>query len=369
MRKERLNKVVSLIKEKDVDGFLISNPKNIYYLSGFIGLAPEDREASLYVGKDKGYLVVPEMYAWEAKGLESVEAGDIELVVDRERDGILSKFIHLDRDTKKVLVESDDLKVAEYRELENIFQGELLEAHQEIEKMRMIKESDEIEIIKKAVEITDKTFEGLVEYLQNTDYTRLSELDVIDELRKISRSLSGEGFGFDPIVASGPGSALPHYKTSDKKLKREETLLVDLGIKYGEYSGDLTRTIYLGKAPERFKQMYDLVLQANEKALSVCRAGVSEEELYNAANDVFKDKELDKYFIHGLGHGIGLDIHEEPYLRQNRKGKLKTGMTITIEPGLYFEGEFGIRIEDFVVVREDGCDILSKADKNLIEIV
>lgn len=365
-----ISKLQTELSDRNADAIFVANPMNIYYLTGFRGLSPEEREVGLLVTKKDALLFLPEMYQQSARELEDVRNGDIELVIEKERDNLMTSFVQRIPQGAVVLYEGNNLLVSELNELQSRYSGVFQDAGGLIEELRIIKTEAEIEKIKKAVEITDETWNRLVGFLRSTDYTRFTELDIADELRRVARELGGEGFSFDPIVASGAGSAEPHYFTGNKKLQKGELLLVDLGIKYQGYCGDLTRCVFLGKAPEDVKNIYAVVLESLRRAIEACRSGAEESSPYSAANGYFQSLKLDHYFLHRAGHGIGLAVHEEPSLFTGHTNILRPNMTITIEPGLYFAGKFGIRIEDYVIVREGGCEVLStKSPKQeLIEI-
>lgn len=196
--------------------------------------------------------------------------------------------------------------------------------------------------------------------LQKTDPTELTELDLVAAIRSISDELGGEGFGFDPIVASGPSSAEPHYRTKKNKLLANEPLLLDFGIVYQGYTADLTRTIYLGKPTEKYLCRYKLVLECNQLCIDAVKPGVTGQTLDHIAMDFFQKNHVDNYVLHSLGHGVGLNIHENPGINHKSIQPLETGNVITIEPGLYFSEEYGIRLEDLILVTKEGCEILSK---------
>lgn len=177
----------------------------------------------------------------------------------------------------------------------------------------------------------------------------------------------GEGWGFDPIVSFGQGSSQPHYRTGSKQIGQGPVLL-DFGVIFRGYTGDLTRTMYIGKAHDTFREMYKLVLECNRLCIAACKPGIPAYQLHKVAVDFFQEHGVDTSFLHGLGHGVGLNIHEEPFFRSNCQTMLQPGMVITIEPGLYFPGEFGIRIEDYVIVTETGCEVLSTSPKELLEL-
>jgi Xaa-Pro aminopeptidase len=342
---------------------LVTNARNIYYLTGFRGISPEEREASLLVTLENAYLFVPRMYAEQGELLASVQAKTVTLVIDDERDGLLylpSKYL---RNSDAVLLEEQNLRLFEFDAIQSHYSATILRSGSIIESLRIIKDKVEVEIIKRAVEIADLAWRDLVACLRTDKYEKRSEYEIAEILLSLSRKHGGEGWGFDPIVASGAGSSQPHYKTGSKKLESNTVLLVDFGVSFQGYTSDLTRTVMLGAVSDEILHAYQTVLACNQSAIQECRPGVLTSDLQEHAVDFFKSKQVDQYFIHGLGHGVGLDIHEEPYFRQTQDTKLEPGMIVTIEPGLYYPNQFGIRIEDYLLITEDGAEVLSSSPK------
>ena len=246
---------------------------------------------------------------------------------------------------------------------------ELKGASNIIELFRLHKDTDEKKKITLVVRKTDAVFDDIVKFLTTTDYASLTELDVADKLRFFGRQHGLKEFSFEPIVACGPGSSEPHYHTGLNKLQKGNILLMDFGFKYEGYCSDLTRCVFLGKADENVKNIYKIVLECNKRALAECKIGVATGKLHSNAVTFFEKHNLDSYFIHGLGHGVGIDIHEEPFFRIDRTTKLEKGMVVTIEPGIYLPGKFGIRIEDYVIMGKAEAEVLSTSPKELIEII
>lgn len=367
----RLLTVQSLLSQKSATAFFITNPKNIFYLTGFIGISPQERESSLLVTKEQSYLFVPAMYEEQARrAIQQSTLSNCEMIVDHERYGLLTSFVRYINETDTVLVESNNLTLAEFEKIQNTTKTKLQPEKFLIEQSRIIKDEQEIQFLQKACEITDQTFNAIVKLLQNTDYTQITEMDIADYMRVTSRELGAHGFGFDPIIASGAGAAQPHYFTSIKKLEKNNCLLLDFGFVFNGYTADLTRTIFLGKAPEEFKKMYSLVKECNETCIQACKNGITTKALHSLSSQFFKEKNIEKYYLHSLGHGVGLDVHEAPSVGMNNEIILEPNMIITIEPGLYFENKFGIRIEDVILVKKDGAVVLSsQSSKELIEII
>lgn len=363
----RIERLQKIIHEYKAHAILVTNAKNIFYLTGFIGISPHERESTCLVTTEKTYLFVPKMYEEKARKLDRDKK--LEIIVDHERYGLLTSFVRFVDPASRILCESTDLRIAE---LENIRAktGLTLDPQQRIiEPLRMIKDNEEIALLKKACSITEQVYDGIVRILQSVDdVSELTELDIADAMRSLGREYGADGFGFDPIVALGAHAAEPHYITGNTPLEMGQCLLMDFGFQYKGYTADLTRTIFLGKADDGFTKIYNLVKENNQRCIEAVKPGVTTKELFELSVKIFKEKELDQHYLHSLGHGFGLDVHEAPSVGSNKETPLEPGMVITIEPGLYFAGGFGVRIEDDVLVTEDGYELLTTSSKDLLEI-
>lgn len=364
----RIKQVQQLLGNFNADAFFCTNPLNVLYLTGFAGLSPSEREATLLITSSTAILYVPKMYQEQAEKLVSVKEKIILLKVDLERDGLMHLFKKDLQDRTRVLIESENLTLFEFDQIEEKSVHEFIAASHVVDGLRLYKDEDEKKIITEVVLKTDSVFDNIVKFLNTTDYTKLTELDIADIFRKIGRDFGLQEFAFEPIIASGAGSSEPHYKTGLKKLKMGEVLLMDFGFKYKGYNSDLTRTVCLGAPCDRVRNVYDIVLECNKKALAACKAGITTGTLQQLSVEFFKHHILDTFFLHGLGHGVGIAVHEEPYFRIGRTTKLEKGMVVTIEPGLYFANDFGIRIEDYVYMGERDGEVLSTSEKELITI-
>ena len=229
--------------------------------------------------------------------------------------------------------------------------------------MRLIKTDSEIKRIEKAQIISQKAFEQLVKTIKIGQ----TETEIAERLTKIIKSLGADGLAFESIVASGRNSALPHHLTGKQKIKKGQVLLLDFGAKYKDYCADLTRTIFIGRAKNHQRNIYIHVASAQKTALEKIGRGQKTSEAYHTANNVFKKQKLHQYFLHGLGHGIGLETHERPYLRSTIDELLLENMVFSVEPGLYLPWG-GIRIEDLVVMSQGRAKILGKTIDEIIEI-
>jgi Xaa-Pro aminopeptidase len=233
-----------------------------------------------------------------------------------------------------------------------------------IEPLRLVKDEDELALMSEAALLGCRLFEHILGFIG----PGLKEIEVAAELEYRARLLGAEGMSFETIVASGARSALPHGKASTGLLPRRGFLTMDFGVVLNGYCSDMTRTVFLGRPKADERNVYEAVLEAQQKAVGAVAAGASCEEVDEAARGVLREAELAENFTHSTGHGVGLEIHEPPRLGVGEKSRLLDGMVVTVEPGVYLPGQFGIRIEDMVAVTGKGCRILTPAPKALIEL-
>jgi Xaa-Pro aminopeptidase len=233
-----------------------------------------------------------------------------------------------------------------------------------VEPLRWIKDEDELAIQRDAALTGCRLFEHMLTFIR----PGLAEYEVAAELEYQARRLGAEGMSFETIVASGPRSALPHGRATGNKTPRKGFLTLDFGIIREGYCSDMTRTVYLGKAGRRERETYQSVLEAQESAVAAVSAGARCGDVDEAARSVLRKAGLAEAFSHSTGHGVGLEIHEAPRIGAGQSVRLSAGMVITIEPGVYLPGQFGIRIEDMVAVTKTGGDVLTPAPKALIEL-
>lgn len=222
--------------------------------------------------------------------------------------------------------------------------------------LRALKEGEEAENLRKSCRIAGKAF-GLIKPRIKTGRT---ELSVYRELEDIMQGMGAKGPSFNLIVGFGPNSALPHHVTSERKLRSNEAVLLDYGCVYNHYCSDITRTYFHGRPTEEFRKVYAIVAASQKAGLARVKAGVNARAVDKACRDVISDAGYGQYFIHGTGHGIGLEIHEFPRVNTKADVELRPGMAVTVEPGIYLNGKFGVRIEDSVLVTRTGCEILTK---------
>jgi Xaa-Pro aminopeptidase len=233
-----------------------------------------------------------------------------------------------------------------------------------VAKLREVKDADEIARMRAAAALGCGLFDHILTFID----ADLSEAAIAAELEHEARRRGAEGMSFETIVASGPRSALPHGRASGAKLPRRGFVTMDFGVVLAGYCSDMTRTIHMGRATAQERDVYDAVLEAQEAGVAAVQPGAAASDVDKAARSVLKRVRLDKHFSHSTGHGVGLEIHEGPKLAAKQSQKLEAGMVVTIEPGVYMPGKFGIRIEDTVLVTDTECEVLTPTTKAWIEL-
>jgi len=349
----RLERLRSLMSTRKIEAVLFSNPVNIAYLSGFTGTA-----GCLLVTAEKSCLFTDFRYLLQAQH----EAKEF-TIVDGGQSGwhkVAESLALFGFDS--LTVEADHLTVDGCHRLDTALSGVTVNAVPSLAtELRRIKSVEEKKALEAAVVLTDQAFIHILPYLR----AGVRERDVALELEFFLRRHGATAASFQFIVASGHRSALPHGVAGDKLLVHGDAVVLDFGCVLNGYCSDLTRTVFVGSCSERQQQVYNAVLTAQEQALAQIRAGISCGEADALARGVLAEHGLAEYFGHGLGHGLGREVHEAPRVSAAVNDLLAAGMVITVEPGVYFSGEFGVRLEDVVVVEEKGVRNLTRSAKDL----
>lgn len=343
------------ISRMNMDGMIVSNPVNIKYLIGI------DAEGILLLTRKENIYITDSRYIEYANGVLTI---DDEIIVTNVTDISLDDYENFFLFCENVGFEENHLTYSKYKEYMRRYKiNNFVETDNMIEKQRMIKDSEEIEKIAKACEITDKCFSHLLEFIK----IGMTEKEIAWEIERYFLTHGAEGTSFETIVASGLNSSMPHAIPTDRKISSGDIITIDMGCKYEGYCSDMTRTIFVDFIQDYIKPVYDLVLKNQELTLK---------EIYDGANVRILSKMVENDFnlnhfdlVHSLGHGVGLDIHEEPVL-SSRKGDflLRENMVLTDEPGIYIPGKFGVRIEDTIVITKQGAKRLTTSSKEYIII-
>lgn len=337
------------------DAILISDRSNIRYLSGFTGTF-----AYLVISRDKAFILTDSRYTMQARQ-QSVHFSLVKL--ERYTPPMSIARLCEQQGWAVLAFERNDLSFDFYDRLKSCFgRVNLIPVENAAEQFRAVKDAEEIEIIRTAEHIGDAAFQHVLEILR----PGMTEREVAFELEMAMRRQGASGLSFDTIVASGMRSAMPHGVASDKKIEKGDLVVFDFGCVYEGYCSDMTRTIGVGSLSEAQKDLYHLVLKAQTAALKAVHADIVGEKMQDLVQAIFDKAGFGSYFGHGLGHSVGLDIHEEPRFSRNVKEKIPAGTVISVEPGLYVPGIGGVRIEDLIVLKPLGYENLAQSPKELL---
>lgn len=336
-----------MIKARPSEAYLITKPEHVFYLTNF------DGEGFVIVDEHGITLATDQRYWLLAKKIKKsgVKLFDLKSGWSEE---LSLNFIH----ARTVHFEEEHLTVAALTKWENMLPGRIWKKSEGyIRKVRMIKREDELEKLTMAASLGDKVLKKVLPMIK----PGVTELHIANLLRQYSHEYA-DGVSFPPIVAFGKNGAVPHHHSDGTKLKKNDAILIDQGVKYKGYMSDMTRCFFIGKGIPAIRKMYDQLLVAQQAGVNMVRAGVMISDL-DAAVRALLGKE-NKYFTHSLGHGVGLEVHEDPGVSGRSDVVLKEGMVITIEPGIYKAGVGGVRVEDTVIVTKNGCEVITRSSKN-----
>lgn len=357
LREKRLAALRALLAEKGLDAVIVTKYVNLNYFSGFRG-----DDTTLVISGDRTLLITDSRYTEQAKN-QAEGFGVVE-----QKDGLLAKTAEIIRELgcKKVGFEGNDLVYDRYARLKELLEGVDFSQPLVLDSLRQVKDEEEIACIRKACAIADRAFEKALAFIR----PGVTELAVAACLEDAMRELGSEEPAFKTIVASGLRGALPHGTATEKIIAEGEFVTMDFGAKFRGYCSDMTRTVCVGKADEKQRRIYEDVLEAQELALTLIKPGAAGKSVDWMVRESLNRRGLAQYFGHGLGHSLGLEIHEEPRLSPRSDCEhLLPGMLVTDEPGAYLPDWGGLRIEDTVLVTESGCEALTKAGKELLEIL
>lgn len=349
---KRVKNVQKKLNDYKIDALLVTNMYNVRYLANFTGTT-----GLAVITKEKAYFVTDFRYteqaAEQAEGFEIVKnEGPIYEEV--------AKIIENDQ-IKTIGFEEEDITFATYKKIEKLFPSELKAISGLVEKLREVKSEAEIEIIQKAVDIAEKAYDYILGFVK----PGMTEIEVANELDFYMRKHGATGVSFDTIVASGLRSAMPHGVASEKVIEEGDMVTIDFGCYYEGYASDMTRTFAVGDPGEELKNIYEIVKQANLKVTAAAKAGMTGAELDAVARDYISEHGYGEAFGHTTGHGLGLEVHEGPAISFRNENKLEENNVITNEPGIYIPGLGGVRIEDDLVIKEDGKINLMSTSKEL----
>ena len=350
----------ALLGKIDADGFLVfnlegSDQESLYYLTGFTG------EGGLVLTQDKILLITDSRYTEQTKR----EVPDLPVYIVKK--GYEEEIAQVINDLGITRLSLSSRRMSHYlvNKLGNAVTAQIVPQDDPVGELRKIKDSDEILRIREATRVTEESLQELLSEVK----VGVTERHLALRLEWLMRTRGAERVAFDLIIAAGENTALPHYQPGDRKLREGDLLLCDIGAQVNHYCSDMTRVFSVGEPTQQAKELYDLVLRANRTGVAALKPGASGKEVDAAARDVIAAAGHKEHFGHGLGHGVGLEVHESPRLSPLSKDTLQPGMVVTVEPGVYLPGFGGVRIEDLLVVTENGYESITSFPRERLEIV
>ena len=353
---DRLERLTARFPEKELDALLISAPENRRYLSGFTGSA-----GYLFITPERAVLVTDSRYTEQATN----QAPDFQVIQVRGGwDWLLEQM--KETGVKRVGFESRNMTVATYDSLISAIKDDsalnqvsMIATAEIPEEGRVLKDQRELALLQRAIDASDAAMEAVCP----TITAGMTEREVAWRMEMAMRDFGADGISFDTIVASGPNGAMAHHRPSDRVILEGEPIVIDMGAIVEGYCSDITRTVVVGEPDETFNKIYDIVLGAQLTAINMVKPGMTGEDCDGLSRAVIAEAGYGDNFGHSLGHGVGLAVHENPRVSPRSPDKLEPNMVFTVEPGIYLTGWGGIRIEDIVVLGDDGAKVLSKAGK------
>ena len=354
---KRRKALLAEIASRKMDCLLVTHPANWFYLTGFSG-----ESGALIVARDRTTLVTDGRFTVQAA--QETRGVKIEL----QQGGLFAavgSFLKT-RGLTRAGYDANQLTVQQLKNLRKSLGRKWrgVEAAGLVERLRMRKDPQELGVMRKTAILAGGVLEGVLKLIR----PGVRETEIAAEIEYQMKRHGASGPSFETIVASGARGALPHARPTAKKLRKNELVVLDLGAILGHYCSDMTRTVHLGRASKRVQAWYRSVQTAQQAAVAAVKAGVTCGEVDAAAREVLKKNGLSRYFVHSTGHGLGLEVHEDPRIARDQAIRLEAGNVITIEPGIYMEGVGGIRIEDDVVVRQGSAEVLTRVTRDLIEL-
>jgi Xaa-Pro aminopeptidase len=349
--------LISKLSETKIDALLITSPANWYYLTGFSG-----ESGALIVSRKGASVITDGRFMVQGRA----EVAGVRIL---QQKGSLFEFVGQflkDSRCRRVGFDPTQVTVGQLQSLRRTAGARVrwIPTLGKVESLRMRKDEAELAQMRRAAILAGQVVQQAIGLLK----PGIREFEVGAEIEYQMRKRGGSGPAFETIVAFGERAALPHARPTAKRLRKNELVVLDLGVILGHYCSDITRTVYVGRAPKRIRMWYQAVLEAQRAAIAAATSGVACGDVDTAARQVLAGYHLDHLFVHSTGHGLGLEVHEDPRVARGQKKRLEPGNVITIEPGVYSAGIGGIRIEDDVAVHADRTEVLTRAPRDLIEI-
>ncbi len=360
---DRLRKLQALMEVSGVDLTVVGPGADMLYLTGFSDEARERPLLLIIPMEGAPKFLVPELYARQVEEVAAFPPTHI--WSDSQGPGAALREAVRGLEAERVAVD-DDLAARAMLLLQDALPRASFSLASPLRKeLRMRKSPGELELMERAAAIVDRSF---LRVLENVTFLGRTEREVARDLEGIVLEEGAAGMAFETLVASGPNSALPHHRAGDRRIESGDVVILDFGCRVGGYCSDITRTVVCGEPTPRMREVHRVILEAQEEGVRTVRPGVLAQEVDRAVRGVISREGFGEWFVHRTGHGIGLEVHEEPYIVEGNTLPLEEGMTFSVEPGIYLPGAFGIRVEDIVVVESGGARRLNRCPRELVAV-
>ncbi|BFH64838.1 M24 family metallopeptidase [Paenibacillus azoreducens] len=359
---QRIDQLMLSMIEKGLDGLLVTDPKHVYYLTGFAS-DPHERFLGLLLERgEEPVLITPALDAEAAHAASSVQ----NIVTHSDTDNPYQVLKQQFKGSIGTLgIEKEQLTVARYEELTAVVSAkQYSDIGPLLRSMRVNKSPEEVKRMQHAIHLIEEVLRQGLKSVK----AGVTEIEIVAELEYLMKKLGAEGPSFDTMVLSGPKTALPHGAPGDRKIQHGDLLMFDMGVYANGYASDITRTFAVGEISSELKSIYNAVLEANLQGIQAIKPGVTLASVDQAARNAIEKAGYGPYFLHRLGHGLGIDVHEYPSVHGNNSDLVQSGMIFTVEPGVYVAGLGGVRIEDDIFVTDNGVEVLTSYPKELITL-
>jgi Xaa-Pro dipeptidase len=358
----KIKEMTMKLKEEGFGAMLVGPSSDLEYLTG-LHFHPDERFKALVALEDGSFFhIIPELYYEEAREKLGAES---EIYVWSDSEGFLSAVNRAKSEygiNGITIGVNDGIRAVDIIDMKECLDVSFANGTGILEKMRLIKNEEERNNLRKAAAIADEVMGKVIEFIR----PGMLERDISKKIEELFLECGAQGLAFDSIVASGPNTSRPHYNRDDRRIEEKDIIIIDMGCRYNGFCSDISRTVFVGEPTEEQRKIFDIVVRANSAAEDIVKPGVTAGQADTAARSIIREEGYGSCFLNRTGHGIGMAVHEGPYIKEGNTQVLEPGMTFSIEPGIYIAGRFGMRVEDIVLVTGNGREVLNKYTKDII---
>jgi len=364
LNKKYGNKLGEIMVKNNVDAMMIGPSADLEFLMNY-SPQPDERFQALFLLSDKRYFYISPEITYEE--IRDRLDNDTDIYKWGDHEGFVNTVVIAINRYKlagKNIGVNNGIAAINLIDIQEKINAKFINGHNILEMLRVIKDESEIEKLRKAAKLADEVMGEIIDYIS----PGITEGDIKKKIEELFMQKGADGLSFEPIIASGPNSSMPHYCEDSRVIQEKDIIILDLGCKYKSYCSDISRTVFVGGITDEEKKVYDIILRANKAGEETAKQGVKAEDVDKASRDIIKSEGYGQYFLNRTGHGIGISVHEAPYIKTGNKQILERGMAFSIEPGIYMQNKFGMRIEDIVVIGADGPEVINHFTKEIIVI-